>query len=270
MGYITSSVVAVPSPDLECKSEAQSQPRPFKFLQLPGEVRNMIYPLLLIRGDSCSSSLNISGDRKDEEIANETTEAKEKRNTRAAGEDDQQKCLEPNGLHPAILLTNRLINTEATPLLYAHNTLTATITPSNIISLTNSISLLSSSPHLLYTRSWIITINLLADSSLPSRWEDEPNWEITIAEAHQLVNDIMTRLREACSVLAGLPDLERMRIEVVGGYHWEVRERLAGVGLAELFDEFVGLRVKEVEIVGAKKLVRDRKIEEVSAAMVGV
>ena len=252
--------------------------QPFGFMDFPGEVRNMIYPHLLIsplqdpRGAPASGSTTFTcGLSRDSANYNGGTRSGDEAPEDAAktAEDPQRKETEGRHLYPNILATNRRINIEATPLLYALNTFTATIT-SSAFKTTHSPPLYNRSHRYIpSTCSWTIIIDLVA--STPAGWADpEWDWQQTIDEGIKVVNAIKKRVRKACRALQRLEALHTVRIEVVDDYGWQLRSRLVGVGIVKLLEEFKSVRAEDVEIEGADAVVPRKRIEDVRMAMLGV
>lgn len=261
--------------------------QPFGFMDLPGEIRNMIYANLLISPDEdrcglASSSATTSSfgppldsakEQRAAESANEyaptsSIDENEDGATTTPGKPKAEER-EPRHLYPAILATSRRINAEATPLFYALNTFTATITNS-AVKTTHAPPLLDvSHPHLHHTRSWTIVIDLAA--STPDGWRvPEWDWQDTIDQGREIVDGIKKRVRRACLVLNHLEGLHKVRIEVVSDHGWELRSRLGGVGMVQLLEEFKKVTVKDVEIEGAGLVVPKKKISNVRKAMRGL
>ncbi len=239
--------------------------QPFRFKDLPGEVRDMVYPHLLVH------RLNEKDDEDTTEVAKRDVreddfDAETARDIGAAPEDSHTKHdLKPRALlHPNILLANHQINAEATHLLYTSTPLTTTITAAGI-SNPNSPALDPGAPHrnLSLTRDWTVIIDLI--HSAPKGW-DTLEWNETDDSSREPVNEIKKNLQVVCDMLAALPTLSRLRIKVEADFHWEVLERWYGVGLDEILEPFVVAGVKvagEVEIEGTRKLVKQKRMEEV-------
>ncbi len=228
--------------------------RPFRFMDLPGEVRDMVYPHLLIRRLDENDDENTTEVAK-RDVREDDFEAETAPDIGAAPEDSHTKHdVNPRALlHPNILLANHQINAEATHLLYTSNPLTTTITAAGI-SNPNSPALNPGAPHrnLSLTRDWTVIIDLI--HSAPKGWE-------TVE-----VNEIKKNLQVVCDMLAALPILSRLRIKVEADFHWELLERWYGVGLDGILEPFVVAGVKvagEVEIGGTRKLVKQKTMEEV-------
>lgn len=255
--------------------------RALGFLDLPGEVRNMIYPHLLIlpledRSDlaapSSTSSSSATSSASVPSSEQSGIETNENTVTAPSGEakDGAPKTTEtkPRQLYPAILATSRAINAEATALLYALNTFTATITASSILTPHAPALLLSKHRHINHTRSWTIVIDLV--TSTPDSWElPESDWRGTIDEGRDVVDVIKSRVKEVGSALEHLEGLAKVDIQVVSDYGWQLRSRLAGLGMVRLLEEFKKVRAGEVEIEGAAALVRMKSVLNVRKAMLG-
>lgn len=259
------------------------------FMDLPGEMRNMIYSHLLISPVENLSEIAATSSTSDSSgkslpsiphVEQSNTESNGNNATMAASDEADKggtttpgkfeaKKTESHSFHPAILATNRSIYTEATLLLYSLNTFTITINTARIFPSHAPSLLLSPNRHLPHTRSWTVVIDLVA--STPESWHhQEKDYRETVNEACKLV-DIMTGLvREVCETLEHLKRLETVRIEIVGAYFWEVRSRYAGIGMEGLLEAFGKVRAKEVQIEGARALVRERSISEVRNAMLEI
>ncbi len=206
----------------------RSNLRPFSFLALPGEVRNMIYPLLLVDHNRHA----FPGARK--------------------------------ALHPCILAANRQTNSEGTPILYGKNAFCAYI-GADIINSTGSPSMIPASRHLKLTSNWRIVIGL-ADPA--SSWGEKETWEQSLGEARERVCMVKKSLGAACMVLSDVPELVSVQIHVDSDFHWSMRERWAGVGLRELLDMFKNLRgVKNAEILGVGCIIPAERVKLVREAM---
>lgn len=262
--------------------------RALGFLDFPGEVRNMIYPHLLIlpnedrRGlaapTSTPSSFTASSlsaphskrsdtvtDTDETVITSNQEPGEEDAKTLAEPRTDQSK---PHHLYPAILATNRHINAEATPLLYALNTFTAIITTTSLLTPHAPDLFLSKHRYIHGTRSWTIVIDLVA--STPDSWgSSEWDWRGTIDEGRNIVDVLKTRVTKVCRALEHLKGLETVRIEVVSDYGWQLRSRLAGLGMVRLLEKFKKVKAREVEFEGASALVRQKSILNVWKAMLG-
>jgi len=263
--------------------------RALGFLDFPGEVRNMIYPHLLIlpnedhRGlaaptstPSSSTASSLSAPHSERSDTETNTDEIVTTSNQEPGEEDATTLAKPewdeskpHQLYPAILATNRYINAEATRLLYALNNFTAIITTTSILTPHGPDLLLSKHRYINDTRSWTIVIDLVAstpDSWGPSEWD----WRGTIDEGRNTVDVIKTRVTKVCRALEHLKGLETVRIEVVSDYGWQLRSRLAGLGMVRLLEEFKKVKAQEVKIEGASALIRQKSILNVWKAMLGM
>lgn len=248
------------------------------FMDMPGEIRNMIYPHLLILPDKDRSGLASSSattssfgppciSAEEQRAATSSIDENEDGATTTVGKPKTDE-IERRHLYPAILAASRHINAEATALLYALNTFTATITGSSLKT-THAPPLLDvSHPHCCHTRSWTIVIDLAA--STPDSWR-APEWDLqdTVDQGREIVHCIKKRVRRACQVLKRLEGLDKVRIEVVSDHGWKLRSRLEGVGMVRLLEEFKTVRVKDVEILGAEAVAPRKRISNVLEAMMG-
>ena len=260
------------------------------FMDLPGELRNMIYVYHLVSdvdrscsslaassstSDSCSSTVH-----NDEHSVTEGTGGIEETAVMTSGNEAKEgdaatskllltKEPKPQQLYPAILATSRCINAEATPIFYGRNTFTATITASAV--LTEHAPALVPSRHsqLHCTRSWIIVVDLPA--STPATWEGpHEGFEETVDEGRAIVAAIKKRVQEVCTVLEQVAVLEKVIIRVKSNHSWQVRSRLAGVGMVRLLEGFKGLKAGSVNIEEAEAVMRRTSIEDVRKAMLGI
>lgn len=216
-------------------SDARPDLRPLSFLNFPGEVRNIIYPLLLV-GPTHLDSPTASDDQ--------TTD---------------------KALHPSILATCRQINTEGTPYLYGDNACSASIN-ADTIDCTGSPDLISPSQHLNLTRDWRIIITLAEPETT---WDADDEWEHNLEGPRARVGMLKQSLETVCATLSkNVPGLNSVRIQVDCAFYWEVRERYGEVGLRGLLDCFEGVRVEGyVEVKGTRKIVTEARLGQVKDAM---
>lgn len=257
--------------------------RALGFSDLPGEVRNMIYWPLPIssledRPDHAAPSTKPSSSKTSSTSAPTSDQSNAETNTNdntttalsdeAKDQTPKTKATKPHHLCPEILATSHAINAEATLLLYALNTFTATITAASV--LTPHAPALVPSEHRLirHTRSWTIVIDLVA--STPDSWGlTQWDWQETVDDGRDVLDGIKTRVRHVCRALEHLACLEKVTIRVVSDYPWQLRSRYAGLGMVRLLGEFKTVRAGKVEIEGAGALVRRRSVVNVRKAMLG-